>query len=471
MRIAAIHQAVVPISSAIRNAYIDFSRMTASVVAIVTDVVCGGRPVVGYGFNSNGRYAQGGLLKERFIPRVMSANPRSLVDDTGENLDPQRIWACMMANEKPGGHGERSVAVGVLDMAIWDAVAKIEGKPLYRLLADRYNGGKADERVFVYAAGGYYYPGKDLAALQDEMKRYLDLGYSVVKMKIGGESLGDDIRRIEAVIGVMGSGERVAVDANGRFDLKTAIEYAEALTPYKLFWYEEAGDPLDFELQAELARRYAGALATGENLFSMQDARNLIRYGGMRPDRDWLQFDCALSYGLVEYLRTLAMLKEQGWSARRCIPHGGHQMSLNIAAGLGLGGNESYPGVFQPFGGFADGVPVENSYVRMPDVPGVGFEAKSDLWKVMSGISTSSPEARRDPSRPACSRAAAARRRGGGRACAAATARRRARGSRCARGSRETPVGPGRRRPWPWPRRACPPAPWCASCPGSRRRP
>jgi L-alanine-DL-glutamate epimerase-like enolase superfamily enzyme len=386
MRIVAIHETVVPISSAIRNAYIDFSRMTASVVALVTDVFRDGRPVTGYGFNSNGRYAQSGLLKERFIPRLMEADPSSLVDGTGKSLDAQKIWACMMANEKPGGHGDRSVAVGVLDMAVWDAIAKIKGRPLYRLLAERYNGGKADEKVFVYAAGGYYYPGKDLTALQDEMKRYLDLGYTVVKMKIGGESLADDIRRIEAAIKLVGSGKNLAVDANGRFDLRTAIEYAKALAPYGLFWYEEAGDPLDFELQAELAKHYDGAMATGENLFSMQDARNLIRYGGMRPDRDWLQFDCALSYGLVEYMRTLAMLKEHGWSPRRCIPHGGHQMALNVAAGLGLGGNESYPGVFQPFGGFADGVPVEDGYVRLPDIPGVGFEAKSDLWSVMSRL-------------------------------------------------------------------------------------
>jgi L-alanine-DL-glutamate epimerase-like enolase superfamily enzyme len=386
MKIVAIHETVVPISSAIRNAYIDFSKMTASAVALVTDVVRDGRPVIGYGFNSNGRYAQSGLLKERFIPRLMEADPSSLVDGTGKSLDAQKIWACMMANEKPGGHGDRSVEVGVLDMAVWDAIAKIKGRPLYRLLAERYNGGKADEKVFVYAAGGYYYPGKDLTALQDEMKRYLDLGYTVVKMKIGGESLADDIRRIEAAIKLVGSGKNLAVDANGRFDLRTAIEYAKALAPYGLFWYEEAGDPLDFELQAELAKHYDGAMATGENLFSMQDARNLIRYGGMRPDRDWLQFDCALSYGLVEYMRTLAMLKEHGWSPRRCIPHGGHQMALNVAAGLGLGGNESYPGVFQPFGGFADGVPVEDGYVRLPDIPGVGFEAKSDLWSVMSRL-------------------------------------------------------------------------------------
>ena len=387
MKITAIHSASVPLASAIRNAYIDFSKMTASVVAVVTDVKRDGKPVIGYGFNSNGRYAQCGLLAERFIPRVMNADPGTLLNEQGDNLDPHRIWSCMMANEKPGGHGERSVAIGVIDMAVWDALAKVEGKPLYRLLAERYNAGKADDRVFVYAAGGYYYPGKDLGALREEMKKYLGLGYSVVKMKIGGESLADDLRRIEAVIEIAGGGDKVAVDANGRFNVDTALEYAQALEPYGLFWYEEAGDPLDFALQAELARHYERPMATGENLFSMQDARNLVRYGGMRPDRDWLQFDCALSYGLVEYLRTLAMLEENGWSRRRCIPHGGHQMSLNIAARLGLGGNESYPDLFQPFGGFPDGVKVENSYVTLPDLPGIGFEGKSDLYRVMQELS------------------------------------------------------------------------------------
>jgi len=205
-------------------------------------------------------------------------------------------------------------------------------------------------------------------------------------MKIGGASLDEDLRRIEAVLDVVPEGAALAVDANGRFDLPTALDYAEALAPYRLRWYEEAGDPLDYALQAELARRYDGPLATGENLFSLQDARNLIRYGGMRADRDILQFDCALSYGLVEYMRILRMVEEHGWSVRSCIPHGGHQMSLNIAAGLGLGGNESYPGLFEPFSGFADNIPVHDGYVRMPDIPGIGFEAKSDLFQLMRQV-------------------------------------------------------------------------------------
>jgi L-alanine-DL-glutamate epimerase-like enolase superfamily enzyme len=240
--------------------------------------------------------------------------------------------------------------------------------------------------VFVYAAGGYYYPDKNLSALQNEMRSYLDLGYSVVKMKIGGVELSQDLRRIEAVLKLLEKTDQLAVDANGRFDLEAALAYAKALAPYRLRWYEEAGDPLDYDLQAKLSEVYEPPIATGENLFSMQDARNLIRYAGLRPDRDVLQFDCALSYGLVEYLRTLDMLKEHGWSSARCIPHGGHQMSLNIAAGLGLGGNESYPGIFQPFGGFADGIPVQDSYVRLPEIPGVGFEAKAELYNVMKTL-------------------------------------------------------------------------------------
>lgn len=383
MKIVNIIESTRPIKSDIRNAYIDFSKMTLSLVAVVTDVIRDGKPVIGYGFNSNGRYGQGALMRDRFIPRVLEANPASLIDDSGENLDPHKIWACMMTNEKPGGHGERSVAVGTIDMAVWDAVAKIEGKPLFQLLAQRYGTAAANPRVFVYAAGGYYYPGKGLDKLRQEMESYLDRGYSVVKMKIGGASIAEDCERIESVLNILGPGQQLAVDANGRFDLNSAIDYGRALSQYPLFWYEEAGDPLDYELQAKLGEVYKGPMATGENLFSMQDARNLIRHGGMNPERDFLQFDCALSYGLVEYLRTLDMLKENGWSPSRCIPHGGHQMSLAIAAGLGLGGNESYPDLFQPYGGFPDGVKVENGYVTLPELPGIGFEGKSDLISEM----------------------------------------------------------------------------------------
>lgn len=383
MRIVDIRECAVPIASEISNAWINFNKMNVSLVALRTDVIRGGRPVVGYGFNSNGRYAQGALLRERFIPRILKADPGSLLSDEGENLDPFKIWKVMMTDEKPGGHGERSVAVGVIDMAVWDAVAKIEGKPLHRLLAERYRGGVSDDTVSVYAAGGYYYPGKGPEALVEEMRGYLSLGYRDVKMKIGGVPLEEDIRRIEAVLGLLGDGGRLAVDANGRYSLDEAVRTGRAIEKYGLKWFEEPGDPLDYALQAELGSRYSPPMATGENLFSHQDARNLVRYAGMRPDRDILQMDPVLSYGLVEYLRTLEEIERAGWSRRSCIPHGGHQFALSIAAGLGLGGNESYPGVFAPFGGFADSTPLKDGRIGLPDCTGIGFEDKASIMDVI----------------------------------------------------------------------------------------
>src|SRR5258708_31089466 len=176
VRIDDVREVTKPISSPIRNAYIDFTKMTTSLVAVVTDAVRDGKRVVGYGFNSNGRYGQGGLIRERSAPRLLEADPKTLLDASGSNLDPDKVWSAMMSNEKPGGHGERSVAVGTIDMAGWDSVAKIAGQPLFRLLAERH-GRTANPGVFVYAVGGYYYPGQGLSALRGQMDGLLQPGY------------------------------------------------------------------------------------------------------------------------------------------------------------------------------------------------------------------------------------------------------------------------------------------------------
>ncbi|PTL71712.1 mandelate racemase [Rathayibacter caricis DSM 15933] len=386
MKIVAAHVGTIPISSSMRNAYIDFSKMDSSIIALVSDVVVDGKPLVGYGFSSNGRYNATPIIRERLLPRLLAASDDELHDESGE-FSPTKAWTVMMANEKPGGHGERSVAVGVVDMALHDLVAKAAGVPLYRWISDHYGDGSPDDDVFVYAAGGYYAPGKTTRDLQDEMRRFLDSGYEVVKMKIGGTDLADDLERIEAVIDVLGGdGSRLAVDVNGKFDLATALEYGRAIEPYDLFWYEEVGDPLDYALNATLSEHYSKPIATGENLFSMQDARNLLRHGGMRPDRDYIQVDPALSYGLVEYLRVQEELARHGWSSRRCVPHGGHQFSLHIAAALHLGGNESYPGEFQPTGGFTDDAVIEGSRVAPGELPGIGLEGKSAFFRILQDL-------------------------------------------------------------------------------------
>jgi L-alanine-DL-glutamate epimerase-like enolase superfamily enzyme len=292
-----------------------------------------------------------------------------------------------MQNEKSGGHSERSIGIGTIEVAVWDAVAKIAEKPLHRLLAEHYNNGKVADRVFCYVGGGWYAPGKTTKDLQDEMRGHLDAGYTMVKMKVGGMPLADDLARVEAVQSILPDGAQLAVDANSKFDRTEALAYARGLAPFGLRWFEEPCDPLDFALLAEIASVYAPPLSTGENLFSTQDVENLVRFGGLRPERnDIIQVDPPQAYGIVQYARTLDMLARHGWPRASLFPHGGNQMSLAIAAGFGLGGAESYPGVFGDFGGFADDAKIENGYLRLSDRLGVGFEGQTPLYRIMQAL-------------------------------------------------------------------------------------
>jgi D(-)-tartrate dehydratase len=383
MRIVDIRETAIPIKSQLANSSFDFSEMTTSVVAVITDVTRDGRPVAGFAFNSTGRYACGAQMRARFIPRLLKADPATLVDATGHNLDPEKILACMMQREKAGGHSERSIPIGTIEVAVWDAVAKIAETPLHRVLAERYNGGKVADKVFCYVGGGWYAPGQTFTDVQDEMRRHLDAGYTMVKAKVGGLPLADDVRRLAAVLEVVAPRGRLAVDANCKFTRDEALAYAKALSAFRLAWFEEPCDPHDYALMAEIAGVYDAPLATGENLFSTQDVENLVRFAGLRADRDVIQIDPPQSYGIVQFARTVAMLERHGWKRTSLFPHGGNQMSLAIAAGFGLGGAESYPGVFGAFGGFADDAVLDSGYLALSDRPGIGFEGQNALYGIM----------------------------------------------------------------------------------------
>ncbi|MGZ8229898.1 MAG: enolase C-terminal domain-like protein [Burkholderiales bacterium] len=387
MRIVDIREVAVPLNTSMRNAAFDFSEMTTSVVAVVTDCVRAGKPVLGYAFNSTGRYACGAQMRARFIPRVLKADPDSLLTADGANLDAEKILAAMMQREKPGGHTERSVAIGTIEVACWDAIAKIEDKPLHRVLAERYSAGRVLDKVQCYVGGGWYHAGKGTNDLKDEIRRRLDEGYTTMKIKVGGAPIPEDVERIEAAIEVVGDGKGLAVDANGAFTRERALAYATALAPFGLRWFEEPTDPLDFASLAEVSRIYAPPIGTGENLFSSQDVENLVRFGGLRADRDILQIDVPQSYGIVQFSRTLKMLEGHGWGRNSVFPHGGNQMTLHIVGGFGLGGCEAYPGVFGAFAGFADDARVDNGWLPLPERPGIGFEAQNELYALMKNMS------------------------------------------------------------------------------------
>jgi L-alanine-DL-glutamate epimerase-like enolase superfamily enzyme len=379
MKIVDVRELAVPLQGEIANAVVNFAQHNVSLLALVSDVILDGRPVVGLAFNSIGRFAQSGILRERLLPRLRAADPASLLTEHGDRWDPARVVACVLRNEKPGGHGDRAGAAAALELAVWDLNAKLADEPAHVTIARAAGRRHTPQPVDVYAAGGYYYASGSGHTLTAELQRYQDMGYQAFKMKIGGASLREDMQRIDEALKVAGQGSRLAVDANGRFDLPTATAYAQAMSGYGLRWFEEAGDPLDYALNSAVVALGEGAMATGENLFSSQDVLNLVRFGGMRPGRDVFQMDPGLSYGLTDYLRMIETLEQHGFSRNQCYPHGGHLINLHIVTGLGLGGCESYPGVFQPFGGYSPACRVEGSTVLPSDAPGFGLEQKPEL--------------------------------------------------------------------------------------------
>ena len=370
MRILDIRERTVPVGAAMRNASIAFDSMTASALVFQTD------KGVGYSFDSIGRYGKGGLLRERFIPRLLKADPDSLLDASGL-LDPGACARLAMANEKQGGHGERPGAIGLLEAAAWDLRAKMQGVPLWKSIAEYFRIKDAGPRITAYASCGHF---RTDDVLTFEVKNAIDAGYRCVKIKVGGD-IADDLKRLERSAAALPPSAQWAVDVNGALAPSVAEKWFDAVQPFKLAWIEEPASPLDFELLKNYSAMTPAPLATGENLFSFDDARNLLRYGGLKPARDFLQFDPLLSYGVGEYVKILENFKT--WNRDRFLPHAGHLFNAHCVAGLRLGMAESAPDPQLPYGGYWDGVRVDSGSVTIPDRPGVGYEAKRNLFEIL----------------------------------------------------------------------------------------
>jgi len=363
LRIAELRERTVSIAAPMRNAAIAFGEMTASAVALVSDA-----GLIGYAFDSIGRYGKGALLRERFFPRVLN---QTFVDGNGV-IDPPAVARAAMANEKGGGHGERPGAVALIEAAAWDLRAKALGVPLWRAIADYY-GRKGSPTISAYASCGHF---RTDDVLTDEVRRAVDAGYRCVKIKVAGE-VDADLKRLERASAALPSGTQWAADANGA---PVSEAWVDAMSPFKLAWIEEPAPPLDFEHLKQLCG-LGQPIATGENLFSFDDARNLVRYGGLRRDRDYIQVDPLLAYGVDEYVRILGL-----WPSERFLPHAGHLFNAHCVAAFGLGMAEAAPDASLVYGGYWDGVRVDGGRVKIPDAPGVGFERKANLSAVLETL-------------------------------------------------------------------------------------
>ena len=392
MKLIAIHEATLPIGTAMRNASIAFDQMTASALVIRTDQSMGGQALVGLAFDSIGRYGKGGLLRERFIPRLLAAPPHELLDANG-HIDPQRCLSVLMRGEKQGGHGERPGAVGLLDAALWDLRAKQQGLPLWQCLRDatghRGTAAKAQApttaearsappRIATYASCGHFTDNPDPQALRDEVAQCLAWGYTTVKIKLSGRDAKLDAQRIASALSAGLPASHLAVDLNGQWQSGDAGVLA-VLAEHPLAWVEEPTPALDYAALAAFCQSHSSPVATGENLFSSDDATNLLRYGGLRPHQDRLQMDISLSYGVGEYRAMLERAQAMGWSRQAFWPHAGHLFAAHVVAAFGLGSHESAPDPSRLYGGFWDRMPVVDGHLQLPTFLGVGFEHKANM--------------------------------------------------------------------------------------------
>jgi L-alanine-DL-glutamate epimerase-like enolase superfamily enzyme len=364
----------VPIGADMRNASIGFGAMTASALALVSD------GVTGYAFDSIGRYGKGALLRERFIPRLLATKPEALLDNEGL-IDPAACARAAMADEKPGGHGERPGAIGLIEAAAWDLRSKTQGVPLWKSIA-KYFRREANPKIAVYASCGHF---RTDDVLTFEVKKAIDAGYACVKIKVAGE-IDADLKRLERAAASLPRHATWAVDVNGGLQEEKMNAWLDALAPFKLAWIEEPAPPLDFERLKACASASATPIATGENLFSFDDARNLLRYGGLQPERDFVQVDPLLSYGVGEYARIVAAFEAAGWKRAQFLPHAGHLFAAHCVAGLGLGMAEAAPDASLPYGGYWDGVRVDGGRVTIPDAPGAGYERKANLYALLESL-------------------------------------------------------------------------------------
>jgi len=274
-------------------------------------------------------------------------------------MNSARLWAKMYPYSDVG-------AIGAIDNALWDLRGKILGQPVYRLL------GGVRDRVPVYASGGYYHEGKTLDDLAKEYIGFVDAGYVVVKMKVGGLSVPEDAARVAIVREAIGPEIGLAVDANRAWDLPTATRFVRAVEKYELAWVEEPLAVQDLAGARQLRQRIDAPLAGGEGSAGRWEFRDLIDQGAI----DIVQPDCENCGGLTEWMR-IAAYASAHWL--KVSPHGTHLTAAHaVAATENATSVEGLEELFPWRREVIEHWPVINGELSLPQTPGLGIVIDED---------------------------------------------------------------------------------------------
>lgn len=341
-------------SMRLRNSTLDFTTQAAYVIEIQTS-----EGITGYALTANrGAYGGRELVEGPIRDALLGQDPRNI----------KQLWNRVVSGwRKPVSAGSIVTAAAGVDIALWDILGKVADLPLVTLL-----GGSRD-RVPVYAAGGYYAEGKGVDDLAAEMLRYLDLGYTSVKMKVGGASMAEDVERVGAVRAAVGPAIQLKIDANYAWSSAEAVRFAHRVAEFDVFWIEEPAHPSDHRGHRRIRDAVPMAVASGENLYGLFESRPFLEHNAV----DYLQVDANLAGGVTEWLRVAAAA-----DAAHCVmaPHGEPLIHQHlVGAHPGSHAVEMYPELQAFLQQIAPVPQIVDGFLQIADVPGIGWEPEPGL--------------------------------------------------------------------------------------------
>ena len=315
-----------PLDKAFWTSLNRIGRVSELLVRVYTD-----EGIVGIGeAHGSGVYStdEGGAMRPGVAARAVTDGIKPLL--MGEDpRDNERLWGKMFSMTHQRGWSQSGwsrqevlTAIAGVDIALWDIKGKAANMPVYKLLGGYTN------KARCYVTGGYYQEGKTESDLVRECEGYADMGYTAIKLKVGGVGLEEDIRRVEAVRSALGPGIDIMLDANEGWDVPTSIRAAKSLEPVGIYWLEE---PVHWYDRVEGLRQVADAttipIASGEQLLHRWEARDLVMRGGIQ----FLQFDCTRASGITDYLKIAGMCASQNI---RMAPHHDPQIHGHLVAAM-----------------------------------------------------------------------------------------------------------------------------------------
>jgi len=214
----------------------------------------------------------------------------------GVEIAPRVNWHQMWTEaHDAGGGGISTMALAAIDIALWDLTAKQQDRSLVDVL------GQFRHSIPVYGSGVNL--NLSLSELEEQVRRWVEAGYTAVKIKVGKSDLVEDVERMAAVRGIVGPHRRLMVDANQGWDITTAVRAIKALEQFDPFWVEEPLLSDDVHGHARLRTLIDGSIAIGENVYTKYQFNEYLDHGAC----DFVQADVIRVGGITPYLDIAAL--------------------------------------------------------------------------------------------------------------------------------------------------------------------